>query len=142
MKKKINPTERKEIFEVLYMPIDADELFSGSLQEVSNKVLSIEKRLRLENNFVWVNPDRYIRFDISLIVDENNYPDVIIRGVRLENDTEYNMRMEDTKEKEIAKEKANRNAKERRVLSQIEKAKRKEKEDFKMFQKIKTQYGW
>lgn len=142
MKKKINPTERKEIFEVLYMDIDAEELFSGSLQEVSNKVLSIEKRLRLENTFVWENPDRYIRFDISLIVDENNYLDVVVKGVRLENDTEYNMRMEDTKKKEIAKEKAKEKAKKKKILSQIEKAKRKEKEDYETFQKIKKQYGW
>lgn len=147
MKKKINKKERKEIFEVLSsVHFTAEELLKGSLEEAADNILAIEKRLRTEDNYVINHPDRYIRFDISLdsnYYDEYKYyTDVTIQGVRLEDDKEYNMRMEDIRKREIAAQYAKKKAAEKRLLLQKEKAKRKEKEDFKMFQKIKNQYGW
>lgn len=87
---------KKEIEEDLYLYVCISDIVSGSLQEVADKILSLECRLRTEHEEVRQNPDKYIRFNIRL--ETNHYDgdydaDIKLSGIRLETDLEFNSRI-------------------------------------------------
>ena len=121
---------KKEFKDVLYLYIDADFLFEGSLQDVAQKVLDIEKRLRSEHNHVILNPNLYTRFEIHTERDRDGYSEVIIEGIRLETDDEFKKRLEKS---------ARASATQKRIAA--EKKIKKEEDELKLYEELKLKYG-
>jgi hypothetical protein len=119
---------KKEFKDVLYLYIDSS-IFEGTLQEVSQKVLDIEKRLRTEHAQVIQNPDLYIRFEIHTERDCDGYLEVIVKGIRLETDDEFTKRLEKSAR---ASETAKRVAAEKKIKDAAD--------ELKLYQKLKLKY--
>jgi hypothetical protein len=87
--------KKKEITERLQLYIELETLLNGSLEEVAENILALEKRWKTEN----ISVDRYIRFDIQLDWSDcqDSFPEIHLYGVRMETNEEFKRRIEDDK---------------------------------------------
>ncbi len=122
---------KKEIIERLSLYIDIDSLLSGTLQEVANNILNLEKRLREEHTLVKNEPNRFTHFKIELVSSkfEEGYHDIEISGVRLETDEEFKKRIEQNKKAKISAKKA-----------LLEKAQKLEEQQFATYKRLKEKF--
>jgi hypothetical protein len=94
---------RKEIIDDLYLYTELDIVINGSLQEVAENILALEKRLRAEHQMVVQNPDKYIRFGIRISSSGcDDSPEINLYGVRMETDTEFEKRIAQSERAAIA----------------------------------------
>jgi len=122
---------KKEISEVLYLYIDDErELFSGSIKDVANKILSLEQRLKEENQDVISNPKKYIRFEMKTSMSWDNDLQVRFYGIRKETQEEFSIRLS----KELINEK-----KQEERLKNLKKVQ--EKRDLTTFLRLQKKFG-
>lgn len=81
------------------MYIELETILNGSLEEVAENILALEKRWKTENISIVKNLDRYIRFDIQLDWSDcqDSFPEIYLYGVRMETNEEFKRRIEDDK---------------------------------------------
>jgi len=130
MKTKTTKELKKEITEDLYIYTELDTILTGSLDTVAANILALKDRLKAENGLVKVDPDRYLRFEMSIVTAFESMPEIKLRGIRMETDEEFLKRI-------TLDEKA-------RQAQKISSKKRKEiqeKKDLAMLSKLMLKYG-
>lgn len=90
---------KKEILDELGLYTQLDTIINGSLKEAAENILALEKRLYTENDMVIQNPDKYIRFNIKVENDYDEYAKIRLFGVRMETDKEFKKRIEENRKK-------------------------------------------
>lgn len=111
--------KKKEITERLGLYVDSSVL-NGTLQNVANNILNIEKRLREEHQLVKQNPDMFIRFEMEVDSEyDSSYAEITVSGVRLETDKEFEARLEKNEKARIAAAEAARKHKEKQKLEEL-----------------------
>ncbi len=83
---------KKEIDIELYHDFDIEIMLSGSVHDVANNIIDIERRIQTDHADVAQNPDKYIRFYIKF---EQDYETCYLKvfGVRMETDQELKNRI-------------------------------------------------
>jgi len=121
--------EKKEIEEDIFFSKSTD-IFSGSLQDVANNILSIENELKTQHQEIINDPNKYLYFKMRL--DYTTYYDVAeiqLSGVRMETDAEYDKRIEHI-----------RKSKEGKIAGAKKRKENKEKEELKTLKRLQEKY--
>jgi len=79
-------TEKKEITAYLCNIMELDQLIKGNFQDVHNKLVEIENKLKTDY-------PNLIRFELG-IEHSDIYDELIIKCIRLETDNEFQKRIE------------------------------------------------
>ena len=121
---------KKEIIDELYLYTELDTVINGSLQEVADNILALEKRLKAEHAMVVENPDKYIRFNIQIETEYEGYAEIKLYGVRMETDEEFKGRIE-----------RNKKAAEAQKASAKKRIRTNKKRDLATFLRLQKKYG-